>query len=82
MEIPILPITDMSSFKIFYLVNKPVLIFISVGFFVIYLIISGILKYHWHNYGMRNPGIIFAQSIFFLVSIILFVILGLSIHYY
>lgn len=80
MEIPTIALS--TSFKLGYLINKPVLIFVFIFFLIIYIIISGILRYHWHNYGMRNAGIIFAQSLFFLVSIVLFVIMGLTIYYY
>ncbi len=80
MEIPTFSLV--SSFKIGYLINKPVLLIIFIIFFIAYAIVSGVLRYHWHNYGMRNAGIIFAQSLFFLVSIVLFVIMGLTIYYY
>ena len=80
MEFPVISFT--SNFQLGYLINKPVLVVIFTVFLVIYIILSGILRYHWHNYGMRNAGIIFAQSIFFLVSIVLFVVLGLTIYYY
>ncbi len=80
MEIPTLSFS--SSFKLDYIFNKPVLVIIFVIFLVAYIIVSGVLRYHWHNYGMRNAGIIFAQSLFFLVSIVLFVVMGLTILYY
>lgn len=82
MEIPTLTTSISSNLNLNSLVNKPILIFIAIAFFVVYLILSGILRYHWHNYGMRNAGILFAQSLFFLVSIVLFVVLGLTIYYF
>lgn len=71
-----------SSFKLDYLISKTTLLIVFVLFFIVYVVVAGILRYHWHNYGMRNAGIIFAQSLFFLVSIVLFVIMGLTIFYY
>ncbi|HRH26876.1 MAG TPA: hypothetical protein PLZ99_01810 [Parcubacteria group bacterium] len=82
MEMPILSFSLPSSLNFDSLINKPVLLFGAIIFFIIYFILSGVLRYHWHNYGMRNVGIIFAQSLFFLISIVLFAVLGLTIYYF
>lgn len=70
-----------SEFKLSYVFNRPVLAIIALVFFVIYSIVSGVLVYHWHVYGMKNSGILLAQNLFFLVSIILFVMLGYAVYY-
>ena len=82
MEITTLSIPDLNTFRLDYVFNKPVLIIIAVIFFILYAIVTGVLKYHWNNYGMRNAGIIFAQGLFFMVSIVLFCLLGLTIYYF
>lgn len=85
MEIPnVLPTTfpGFSSFHISVLVNKPVLLVMLGVYFFVYAIISGVLFYHWFAYGMRSRGIIVAESMFFFVSSVLFVMSGLAIFYY
>lgn len=42
-------------------------------FTIFYLIASGILFYHWETYGMKNKSIVFANIVFLLVSLILFI---------
>lgn len=74
------PMFNPVHLKVF--INKPVLLGIFLIFFVIYFILSAVLFYHWHAYGMRSRGIVVAETLFFIVSIGLFVSAGLSIFYY
>ncbi len=37
--------------------------------FLIYLITSGILLFHWRKYGMRSKKVVFAELVYFLVSV-------------
>ncbi len=85
MEVPNILSTSFPMFNPVHLtvfINKPVLMGVLVVFFVIYSILSGVLFYHWHAYGMRSRGIIVAETFFFFVSIVLFVMAGLTIYYY
>ncbi len=61
--------------------SKPILAGILVLYFTIYCVITGILFYHWRVYGMGSKKVIFAETIFLLVSIALFVFAGVSITY-
>ena len=62
-----------------YAVSRPALYLIFIVYFFLYAIVSAILFYHWKNYGMRSQGIMIARSLFIFVSIVLFVICGISI---
>lgn len=61
-------------------VSRPALYLIFIVYFFLYAIVSAILFYHWANYGMKSPGIMVARSLFVFVSIVLFVICGISIY--
>ena len=39
----------------------------------IYIVISSILYYHWKQYSLGNPKIIFAKSLYFVVSAVLII---------
>ncbi len=75
--IPALPHISTSFF-----INTPVLIGIMAVFLVLYLIISSVLVYHWHAYGMQSHGILVGETLFIFISAVLFVIAGLSINYF
>lgn len=55
---------------------------VLVLFFIAYIIISAVLFYHWTSYGMRSAGILVGETLFTLVSVVLFVVAGLAIHYF
>jgi hypothetical protein len=85
MEIPkVLPdsFPFLSKFHVGILVNKPILFIILGVYFFVYVILAGVLFYHWFAYGMRSRGIVVAQTLFFIVSVVLFVSAGLSAFYY
>lgn len=81
MELPVFQIPNIPGFHLDYIFTKPVLIIVLVIYFVIYSGISIVLFYHWSSYGMKNPGIMFARSLFVFVSIVLFVISTMLVYY-
>lgn len=70
------------NFNLLSYIDSGVLTIILGLFFVVYLIVSVALYYHWSKYGMSHPGVILAQSVFALGSVILFTVAVLSINYY
>ena len=63
-------------------ISTPVLMVMFLLFLIFYGIISSILIYHWIAYGMRSAGILVGQTLFLFISLILFTIAGLAIHYF
>ena len=82
MQLPPLVMPAFPHIHASFLINAPVLLVILFLFFIIYSIITGVLLYHWSAYGMRNAGIIAAESLFLLVSFSLFTVSGLAIYYF
>ena len=37
--------------------------------FLVYLVTSGILLFHWRKYGMRGKKVVFAELVYLLVSV-------------
>jgi cytochrome b subunit of formate dehydrogenase len=64
------------------LITQNTLIIILALFFIFYVIVSGVLMYHWSAYGMKSFGVIFSESLFIIVSIVLFIVASLSIFYF
>jgi len=62
--------------------SSTTLVVILGVFFVSYFIGSCFLMYHWVSYGMGSAGILLAEIVFVLVSIVLFVTAGLAISYF
>lgn len=48
-------------------------------FLTLYLIVSGVLFYHWRAFGMKTKSIVLAESMYILVSLILITIAIFSI---
>lgn len=65
-----------------YLLNVPVLMVILVLFLIFYSVVTSVLVYHWRAYGMKSKGILAAESLFFAVSVVLFVSAGVSLFYF
>jgi len=82
MELPSLDLTSFSIPNFFFFINTPVLIGVLVLFSIAYAVTTGVLIYHWSMYGMRNPGILVAETLFLFVSLALFVFSGLAISYF
>lgn len=46
----------------------------AFGFSIlICVIISTILTYHWHAYGMKNPKIVIAQTVYYAFTLLLII---------
>ncbi|MCX6702148.1 MAG: hypothetical protein NTX96_03080 [Candidatus Zambryskibacteria bacterium] len=69
------------SFLTSFLTNTPILLIILFLFFIIYTIVSIVLLYHWSEYGMRSGAILLAETVFILVSIVLFTTSFLALNY-
>ncbi len=74
---PVIP-----TFESTFLVGTSTLVLIYIVFIMIYVVLSAVLIYHWSEFGMKSPEVVFAKSLFTLVSIILLSVAGLSIFYY
>lgn len=82
MPTPQLLLPSFPNISLSFLVNTQVLLVVLVLFFILYAIISLVLFYHWSEYGMRSGGILLTETLFSLVSVVLFTIAGLAIYYY
>lgn len=82
MEMPILQIPTIPTIKASLFINTSILLVLFVVFFVVYFLISSVLIYHWSSYGMKSRGVIFAESIFVFISLVLFVMAGMSLYYF
>jgi hypothetical protein len=65
------PIDSFSAIS--FSLSKPLFWAIFVVFALLYAVVSGVLFYHWRKYGMKNSTIVFAEGLFGLVSIGLFI---------
>jgi len=68
--------------KLFSLVSGNILMISLVLFFICYSVVSVFLIYHWTAYGMRHAGVILAETVFILVSVLLFIVAIISINYF
>lgn len=50
----------------------PVLVGILAVFFILYMIVTGVLWYHWSKYGMHAQGILVGRLLFSIISVALF----------
>lgn len=62
--------------------GTPILLILFILFFVVYAIVSIILMYHWSEYGMYSAKVILAETVFVVVSLVLFTISFLALNYY
>ena len=74
---PVFPHISVSFF-----INTTVLLIILILFFIFYTIITSVLMYHWATYGMRSAGILVGETLFILISLILFGVSILSLYYF
>ncbi len=79
-DILIVPKFSNINFSIF--LSRPVLLVVLVVFFLIYSVLSGVILYHWKSYGMKGSGVLLAESLFLFVSLVLFVVAGISVTYF
>ncbi len=64
------------------IINPAILTIVLFLFLVVYFIITVVLMYHWSAYGMRSAGILVGETLFILVSLVLFMVASLSIYYF
>lgn len=82
MQAPILEFPKIPFLNLEFLSTYPILMYVLYIFGVFYLIITGILFYHWISYGMGSHGVYVAEILFVSVSILFFVIAFLSLSYF
>lgn len=75
--IPALP-----SMSVPFLENVPILFIIFVMFFIVYVIMSVVLVYHWGQYGTHKGMMIFVEAVFTVVSVGLLTVAFLALNYY
>jgi len=82
MQAPTLPLPSFALLHLSFVLTPTVLIGLLFLFGVFYLVITGILFYHWVSYGMGNHGIYLAEILFITVSVLFFITAFLSASYY
>ncbi|MFZ2522728.1 MAG: hypothetical protein WAX44_02695 [Minisyncoccia bacterium] len=82
MNTPDLIFPSFSFSNLTFLFGRPMLIAVLAVFFIFYVVYSSVLIYHWSTYGMKSREVVFAESLFYLVSVALFAVAGLSIFLY
>ena len=78
----VLIVPKFSNINFSIILSRPILLILLVVFFLIYAILSGVILYHWKSYGMKGRGVILAETLFLFVSLVLFVIAGVSMTYF
>ena len=78
----ILPNFNMPNGVLSFIFSTPILLIILIIFFVFYVILSGVLMYHWSAYGMKNTEIFVVESLYIFVSLILFGMASLALYYF
>lgn len=82
METPALNLPAFPVFNVAFTLTPTILLGVLFVFGLFYLIITGILFYHWISYGMGNRGVHTAEILFISVSALFFVFAFLSASYY
>jgi len=82
MDLPQITIPYLSDMAIPFLTNIPILLIVFISFLVVYIIFSVILIYHWTAYGMHNGTILFAETVFTAVSLVLLIMAFLALNYF
>ncbi len=82
-DIPeLLRFPEIGNFDLSLVTSKPVLSVFFILYFILYFILTMILFYHWRAYGMRGVGVVLAETLFIVVSVILFGLAALSLSFY
>ena len=81
-EMPKLYVPDFLKINISFLAGGTILWIIFILFFIVYVVIASVLLYHWHAYGMKGKAVLFAESLFIFVSVVLFTVSGLAIYFF
>lgn len=70
------------AFNFTFSLGLPFMISVYVVFLVLYVVYSAVLIYHWSSFGMKSPEVVFAESLFTIVSLALFALAGVSIYFF
>ena len=81
MQLPTLSLPAIPHLSVSVVINLPILIGVLVVFFIVYCAVSSVVMYHWYSYGMSSPGILVAETLFFLVTVVMFMVSGLALSY-
>lgn len=79
-EVLITPSFKNIHFSVF--LSRPILLIVLGLFLSVYVVLSSIIIYHWHAYGMKSKGVYLAETVFLLVTIVLFALSAVSITYF
>ena len=79
---PLITLPTLPAIHVSFVLSTPALFAILSLFFLVYLVVSGVLFYHWTSYGMGSHGIYVGEILFVSVSIILFFVAFVSANYY
>lgn len=78
----VISVPNFGNIKIDTFLSRPILSIVLIVYLIGYISLGTILFYHWRAYGMKSSSIVFAETAFLFVSLILFVLAGVSISYY
>ncbi len=78
----LLSLPDFGKINVSTFITRPILSLVLFVYLVGYISLGSILFYHWRKYGMRSTSVIFAETAFLLVSLVLFVLAGVAVSYY
>lgn len=78
----ILTAPDFSKINISTFISRPILSIALFVYLIGYVSLGSVLFFHWKKYGMNSTSVIFAETAFLLVSIVLFVLAGVAVSYY
>ncbi len=59
-----------------------ILVFILICFFVFFVVVGGVLVYHWRRYGMGSRFMLLVEGIFLVIGLFLFVGAGIILKQY
>ncbi|KND47833.1 MAG: hypothetical protein AB201_02890 [Parcubacteria bacterium C7867-006] len=82
MESPISILPPLPTLHLSLSITSNILFGVLLVFGVIYIIVSGVLFYHWTAYGMGSKGVYVGEVLFSSVSVLLFITAVLSISYF
>ncbi len=81
-DVPLFTMPPLPHLKLSLFLNIPILLIGLVAFAFFYAVVTSVLVYHWRSYGMNSQGILVAETVYFFVSVVLFVTAGVSLFYY
>lgn len=82
MQLPAIIMPSLPGLNMNFFLGTQFLFVVLGVFFIIYLLISLVLFYHWTAYGMGSRGIVFSEIVFLAFSVLLFITAFLSATYY